>query len=185
MASRGFAPLGTQHTFGKDLAVDILKWLDLDSHTLTALVIGAVVVLIVVVLAARSLLSSRLVVIVGGLLAVGAIAPGVLGGLGNLLGGLLGALIPLAVIMFGGVFALLTVLNRNPELREWLRPLLPRRPIEPTLPPTPVETSAYLATQYTVLDAPHSELRPALPAARLAPARRKSRRYRYLRDWNS
>lgn len=179
-----------QHTFGKDLAVDILRWLDLDSQTLTALIIGAVVVLIVIVLAARLLLRSRLVVIVGGLLAVGAITPGVLGGLGNLLSGLLGALIPLAVIVLGGIFALLMVLNRNPDLREWLRPLLPRyyaphRSIEPTLPPTPVEIPAYRAPQYTVLDVPRSEPRPALPAARPAPARRKSRRYRYLRDWNS
>ena len=159
-------------------AVDLLKWLDLDSQTLTALIIGAVVVLIVAVLSVRSLLSSRLVVIVGGVLAVGAIAPGVLGALGNLIGGLLGGLIPLVVIVIGGVFALLIVLNRNPDLREWLRPLLPRRP------PTSVETSAWPTTQYTVVDsprysAPRRESTPALPA----PTRRAKRRSQHLHDW--
>ena len=161
--------------------MDILKWLDLDSQMLTALIIGAVVLLIVVVLAARSLLRSRLVVIVGGALAVGAIAPGVFGGLGNLLGGLLGALIPLTVIVFGGVFALLTVLNRNPELREWLRPLLPRRPIEPGLPPTSIEAPAWQPRPYTVIDMPRRDQLPALPAA--ATTRRTTRRKSRTRYW--
>lgn len=167
--------------------MDLLKWLDLDSQTLTALVIGGVALLIVIVLAARSLLSSRLVVIVGGVLAVGTIAPSVLGALGNLIGGLLGGLIPLVVILWAGIFALLTLLNRNPDLREWLRPSLgvPRHSIEPTWPSTPVETQAYRTAQYTMLDAPRSEPQLALPIARPAPARRQRRRYRYLRDWKS
>jgi hypothetical protein len=165
-------------------AVDLLKWLDLDSQTLTALIIGGGVVLIVTVLALRSLLSSRLVVIVGGVLAVGAIAPGVLGALGNLIGGLLGGLIPLAVIVIGSVFALLIVLKRNPDLREWLHPLLPRRPIESSLPPTSVETLAWQPHQYTVIDmprysAPRRESTPALPA----PTKRTKRRSQHLHDW--
>jgi hypothetical protein len=154
-------------------AVDLLKWLDLDSQTLTALIIGGVVVLIIVVLSVRSLLSSRLVVIVGGALAVGAIAPGVLTALGNLIGGLLGGLIPLAVILIGGAVALLTVLKRNPDLREWLRPLLPCRP------PTSVETSAWPTTQYMTIDMPRHELTPALPA----PTKRAKRRSQHLHDW--
>jgi hypothetical protein len=164
--------------------VDLLKWLDLDSQTLTALIIGGAVVLIIAVLALRSLLSSRLVVIVGGALAVGAIAPGVLGALGNLIGGLLGGLIPLVVIVIGSVFALLIVLNRNPDLREWLRPLLPRRP------PTSVETSAWPTTSYTVTLAPHggcsagvdasrNSAMPALPA----PTKRAKHRSQHLHDW--
>ena len=161
--------------------MDILKWLDLDSQMLTALIIGAVVLLIVVVLAARSLLRSRLVVIVGGALAVGAIAPGVFGGLGNLLGGLLGALIPLTLIVFGGVFALLTMLNRNPELREWLRPLLPCRPIEPGMPPTSIETPAWQPRQNTVIDMPRRDQLPALPAA--TKTRRTTRRKSRARYW--
>ena len=164
--------------------MDLLKWLDLDSQTLTALIIGAVVVLIIAVLSIRSLLSSRLVVIVGGLLAVGAIAPGVLTALGNLIGGLLGGLIPLAVIVVGGVFALLTVLKRNPDLREWLRPLLPRHSIEPSLPPMSVETSAWQPHQYTVIDAPpysapRRESTPALSAS----TRRAKRHNPHLHDW--
>ena len=159
--------------------MDILKWLDLDSQMLTALIIGAVVLLIVVVLAARSLLRSRLVVIVGGALAVGAIAPGVFGGLVNLLGGLLGALIPLTVIVFGGVFALLMVLNRNPELREWLRPLLPCRPIEPGIPPTSIETPAWQPRQNTVIDMPRRDQLPALPATKTRPTTPRKSRARY------
>lgn len=150
------------------------QWLDLDLQTLTALIIGGVVVLIIVVLSVRSLLSSRLVVIVGGVLAVGAIAPGVLGALGNLIGGLLGGLIPLAVIVIGGAVALLTVLKRNPDLREWLRPLLPRRSIEPGLPPTSVETSAWQPHRYTVIDMPRRDQ---------SPTRRAKRRNSHLRDW--
>lgn len=160
--------------------MDILRWLDLDSHTLALLIGGGVVLLVVIVLSVRSLLTSRLVVIVGGLLALGTIAPGVLGAVGNLLGGLLSGLLPLIVLVLGGVFGLLVFLNRNPELREWLKPLLPDRPSISALPPTHVETPA---TRYIIEAArqPPAALPPA-PAARSAtPVRR--RRHPYLPDW--
>lgn len=162
--------------------MDILRWLDLDTNTLALLIGGLVVVLIVTVMALRSLLSSRLVVIAGGVLAVGAIAPGVLSALGNLLGSLMSSLIPLIMIVLGGLVALLVYLNRNPELREWLRPLLPNRQISAE-PPTCVETPP---VQYSI-DAPRQPvLPPASTAPRPAAQARPIRRRHYLpgmEDW--